>query len=321
MIVHSTFLDAKRFEALADPIREACARGVVFDLLWGDDVDSEDVENKNARAASAIMTQVRNDPLLHGKVRMHMLSTGSHCKLLLVDTHEGWVAAVSSCNWLSSPFNAVELSVALRNPAAVADVMLALNRMVGRRGLSDPIAAEMAMTARDLHRAPSEGGSDRCAVVVGQQHESLIREASGKARHCFIVGSNRLGSTARPGALMQGEVAASRKGVEATVLYTQATGPLRNRHGRALEEEAKANGIRLVRTRKIPLHGKVVVWDNDDVVVTSLNWASSAANPDFPWNDIGVHIHARGIGALTVQRLREIFPELRADAVVSQTGP
>jgi hypothetical protein len=44
---------------------------VLFDLLWGDDVDSDDVENKNARAASAIMTQVRNDPLLHGKVRAH----------------------------------------------------------------------------------------------------------------------------------------------------------------------------------------------------------------------------------------------------------
>jgi cardiolipin synthase A/B len=116
MIVHSTLLDAKRFEALADPIREACGRGVVFDLLCGDDVESDDLDNKNARAASAIMTFVRNDPLLHGKVRMHMLSTGSHCKLLLVDTDDGLVAAVSSCNWLSSPFNAVELSVILRSP-------------------------------------------------------------------------------------------------------------------------------------------------------------------------------------------------------------
>jgi hypothetical protein len=34
--------------------------------------------NKNAKAASAIMRIVRNDPGLHGKVRMHMLTTGSH---------------------------------------------------------------------------------------------------------------------------------------------------------------------------------------------------------------------------------------------------
>src|SRR5205085_4213985 len=132
-----------------------------------------------------------------------------------------------------------------------------------------------AVTARDLQRAPSAGGPDGLALIVGEQHDAIIRAASGDARHSFFVGSNRLGSTARPGALMQGEVAASRKGVEATVLYTQTTGPLKNRHARGLEEEGKANGLRLIKTGKIPLHGKVVAWDDDDVVVTSLNWASS----------------------------------------------
>jgi hypothetical protein len=311
-IIHSTFLDAKKFEALADPIRAACARGVIFDLLWGDDVDEDDTQNKNARAASAIMGMVRNDQSLHGKVRMHMLSTGSHAKFVLADTDDGWVSAVSSCNWLSTPFNAVELSVVLRETTIIADVMLAVQRMVGRRGLSDPIAAEMAVTARDLQRAPSAGGPDGLALIVGEQHDGIIRAASGEARHSFFVGSNRLGSTARPGALMQGEVAASRQGVEATVLYTQTTGPLKNRHARGLKEEAKANGLRLIKTDKIPLHGKVVAWDDDDVVVTSLNWASSSANPDFPWNDIGVHIHAPGVGAAALARLRAIFPELNA---------
>src|SRR5262249_19680708 len=158
-----------------EPIRAACARGVTFDLLWGDDVDEDDSENKNAKAAAAIMGIVRNDPMLHGKVRMHMLSTGSHAKLVLGDTDDGWIAAVSSCNWLSTPFNAVELSVVLREPSIVADVMSAVQRMVGRRGLSDQIAAEMAMTARDLRRAPSAGGTDQVALIVGEHHEGIIR--------------------------------------------------------------------------------------------------------------------------------------------------
>ena len=38
---------------------------------------------------------------------------------------------------------------------------------------------------------------------------------------------------------MQGEVAAGRMGVSATVLYTQASGPLKNRHARALATEAE----------------------------------------------------------------------------------
>jgi phosphatidylserine/phosphatidylglycerophosphate/cardiolipin synthase-like enzyme len=259
------------------------------------------------------MTIVRNDPALHGKVRMHMLSTGSHAKLVLADTDDGWIGAVGSCNWLSTPFNAVELSVVLRDPALVADLMVAMQRMAGRRGLSDPIAAEMAITARDLRRAPSPGGPDRLALITGEQHDQVIRAASGDARRCFFVGSNRLGSTARPGALMQGEVAASRMGVEATVLYTQTTGPLKNRHARALADEAKANGLRLIRTKKTPLHGKVMAWDDNDVVVTSLNWASASANPDFPWNDIGVHVHTPNVASTVLARLEAIFPELTAD--------
>jgi phosphatidylserine/phosphatidylglycerophosphate/cardiolipin synthase-like enzyme len=109
---------------------------------------------------------------------------------------------------------------------------------------------------------------------------------------------------------MQGEVAAGRDGVVATVLYTQASGPLRNRHARALAAEAAQNGLRLVQTRKIPLHGKIVAWDDDDLVITSLNWASASVDPDFPWGDIGVHICAPGVADTANRRLLEIFPEL-----------
>jgi len=108
---------------------------------------------------------------------------------------------------------------------------------------------------------------------------------------------------------MQGEVAASREGVRSLVIYTKPTGPLKNRHARALAEEARANGLALVKTKKIPLHGKFLAWDDDDLVVTSLNWASASADPDFPWGDIGVHIRARGFAAETLTKLEAIFPE------------
>jgi cardiolipin synthase A/B len=47
--------------------------------------------------------------------------------------------------------------------------------------------------------------------------------------------------------------------------------------------------------------------------VTSLNWASAAADRDFPWADIGVHIHAPGIAAETMTKLRRLFPALAKD--------
>lgn len=313
VIIHSTFLDPTRFQDLFDPIRAACQQGVVFDLLWGAESD-EETEQRNGAAAAEIARLVRQDRDTNGRFHVHMRSTASHAKLVLLDTAEGgWIAGVGSCNWLSSPFQSVELSVVLRAPAVVAEVAVALQRLVGQRGLSDEIATEMAVVARDLRRVSSTGGPARVAVVVGEAHDQLLRAASGAARRRIVIGSNRLGSTARPGALMPGEVAASRSGVTATVLYTQASGPLKNRHARALAADAAENGVRLTRTRKIPLHGKFVAWDDDDLVVTSLNWASASADPDFPLGEVGVHIHAPGIAANALSRLGAIFPELGED--------
>jgi len=265
--------------------------------------------------ASQIARLIREDRDLRGRFTVHMRTTGSHAKLVLVDTAEdGWIAAVGSCNWLSSPFQAVELTVMLRDQRAVAEVAVALQNMVGRRGLADSLATEMAITARDLRRTPSQGGPAELSLVTGDAHDRLMRLASGSARHRFVVGSNLLGSTARPGALMQGEVAAGREGVRATVIYTKPTGPLKNRHTRVLAEEAESNGLSLVRTKKIPLHGKFVAWDADDVVITSLNWASASADPDFPWADIGVHLRVDGIAEVLMNRLQQIYPEMLADA-------
>jgi cardiolipin synthase A/B len=212
-----------------------------------------------------------------------------------------------------SPFQSVELSVVVRDTAVLADLATAIQRLVGRRGLADSIANEMALTARDLRRTPSAGGSAGMAVVLGEAHDQLNRSASGAAQHRYFIGSHKLGSTARPGAIMQGQVAAGKAGARVTILYTQPTGPLKNRHARALREEAATNGVQLIKTVKSPLHGKIVAWDDDDVIVTSLNWTSAAADPDFPWGDIGIHIHANGNAATTIAALRRLFPELDGD--------
>lgn len=144
----------------------------------------------------------------------------------------------------------------------------------------------MALTARDLRRTASPNGAARVGIVVGEAHDQMNRAASGTATKRFFIGCHKLGSTARRGALMQGKVATARPGVTTTVLYTQPSGPLKNRHARALREEAAANGVDLIRTGKRGLHGKIIAWDDDDVILTSLNWASAATDPDFPGGGI-----------------------------------
>jgi hypothetical protein len=58
-----------------------------------------------------------------------------------------------------------------------------------------------------------------------------------------------------------------------------------------------------------------VAWDDDNIIVTSFNWASAVADPDFPWAEIGVHIHAPGIAVATMARLQQIFPELSEETL------
>lgn len=311
VIMHSTFLRAGAFTDLVQPLRLACRSGVTFDTFWGAEAD-EKATDKNRAAAIDIMNQVNIDHELRGRFRISLHSTGSHAKLMLMDTADGWIAVVSTCNWLYSDFSkSVEMAVVLREPALVADVAVVLQRLIGQRGLADAVATELAGIVRELRAMPQRGGGCRAAVVCGEQHDELMRIASAGSERCFFVGTHRLGSTARTGTLMPAEVAARRHG-QVTVLYTRTSGPLKNRHARMLVAEEKLEGVRLVQTDEgeTNLHAKFVAWDDDDLLVTSLNWGSASTDVDSPCDEVGIHIHAPGIGARTVARMHMIFPEL-----------
>mgnify|MGYP001342188343 FL=1 len=85
---------------------------------------------------------------------------------------------------------------------------------------------------------------------------------------------------------------------------------MKNRHARKLAEEAAENGVRLIKTGTIPLHGKFIAWDEDNLAITSLNWASASSDPDFPQADIGVHIVHPDIATYAIDLLEIIYPEL-----------
>jgi hypothetical protein len=58
--------------------------------------------------------------------------------------------------------------------------------------------------------------------------------------------------------------------------------PLRSRYARDLQVEAEASGVRVGKSGKVPLHGKFLAWDDDDLVITSVNWAQRRPIRIFP---------------------------------------
>nr|WP_294516298.1 phosphatidylserine synthase [uncultured Rhodopila sp.] len=314
LVIHSTFLDAERFQEMADLLRDAVVRGVTIDMLWGAG-ETADNHARNAAHAEKISDIVKADPTMRGRVKMHMRTTGSHAKILLADSEGGsWVAVVSSCNWLSTKFGPAELSVVLRNPLAVADAIELVRGLVGRRPLADGLADELRIQSNDLRRhgrdTPVDAGKALVTLIAGEAHDAAMRVASRQVTRRLVLGSAMLGSTAWTGTLMPGEVAAERDGVSVTMLYTRLTGPMKKRHAKALEQEVSSLGIRLISTDKVPLHGKFVLWDDDDVIVTSLNWASASSDDEFPASEIGVHVKCPGLANSVMERLVQVFPEL-----------
>lgn len=320
VIVHSTFLSLDRFETLRESLRAACRRGVTVDVLWGADADDE-TASTNSRAASDIMAAIRNDMDFVGRFRVHMRSTGSHAKVVLADTSaDGWLAVVGSCNWLLSPFRSVELSCIVRDPRAVALVARAMSKLLGKRGGAfDRLGTELALLATSLAQRPplSDQLTGTLTLLEGAAHEEVARFASGAAREYMTFGSHRLGATARPGALLQA-IAAAARGVKATVIYTRASGPIKNSDARALEDEMSQQRVRLVAASGQQLHGKFLAWDQDDVVVTSFNWASAAVDPAFPQSELGLHMSCSGLATNVLARLARKLPNLDLDNAARQ---
>ena len=195
-------------------------------------------------------------------------------------------------------------------PSSGKDLIFARQRIIGRRGLSDSVAEELELARRHLRFGDDQPTANaEIASLVGEAHDELIREASGKAERRFVVGSHRLGSTARPGAYLPSRSAA-KPGVSVTLMYGMTSNPLKARHARELASEAEESGIRVVKSGRIPLHGKFLTWDEGDLVITSVNWASASSDSDFPEGEVGVHIQVADIAVPFLARLSAIHPNL-----------
>jgi phosphatidylserine/phosphatidylglycerophosphate/cardiolipin synthase-like enzyme len=320
--MHSTFLRESAFIELQDEFRRAAKRGVQIDIFWGASKDDRS-RVANLDAAIAINHRIGADHHLRGRARVHLYSTGSHAKLLLADRGEGpegpHVAVVGSCNWLYSGFNRVEASAVVHHPHAVGRIAQEIADLIFGAATSSQVAADLTTMARTLKKQAALSGDASIYLVAGDAHGNLMRQARTKAERSIVIGGDRFGIAAEARTIVPMVTAAARS-VDAVICFSQASGPVSGRDQRDLTTQATAAGVRLVQIPDRELHGKFLLWDDDHVVITSLNWSSADTRADAPQAEIGLYLNSPGLAADVRRRLLEDWPALGPPAEAASSA-
>lgn len=315
-VMHSTFLRENAFGELQEEFGRAAKRGVKIDIFWGADRNEND-RKANLEAAIAINHRITADQNLRGRARVHLYTTRSHAKFLIADATGRapgeFVAVVGSCNWLYSGFNRVEASVLVRHPHVVARVAQEFAELVFDMATSSETASDLTALARTLRTHKASEGEAELRLVRGDDHADLVRFARETAEKSIIIGGDRLGLAAEARTIIP-MMAAAKRSVQGLICYSQPSGPVTYKDAKDLAALARSSGVRLVQIQDRELHGKFLLWDDDHLVITSLNWSSADTHSDAPQGEIGLYIKSPGLAEDVRRRLVEGWPTLNLQA-------
>jgi hypothetical protein len=171
------------------------------------------------------------------------------------------------------------------------------------------VPSDLTAIARALRGQRKSAAETKMQLVLGDQHGVLMRLARENARSTILIGGDKLSSAAEAKTLIP-MIAAAKRSVKPTICFSKNSGPLTDADGKELHRIAAAENIRLLQIRDRELHGKFLIWDDDHVVITSLNWSSADTRPDAPFGEIGLYLQASGLGAHLRARLERGWPAL-----------
>jgi len=279
VVLHSCFLDAAVVKSLFEEFEMAARRGVRVDLLWGLAFDAEGSKSANAVAqVQAVLAEL--SPHAKSLVQLSPISSGSHAKLLLHDTLDGnWRSYVGSCNYLSSWFNAIDISIALRNQKLAAGILAKLlASQLPASGSWSPLARRLSRVWNDVRaRAASQPvtGEHRVSLLEDGDHYALIRVARDRSAQKIVVGCDLYGLAAETSVMAPMQRAAER-GRKVSIYY-QRPSKLLKETGRIPDPiAARERGLALDVCQG--LHGKFVTWDDEDMAITSFNWLATVVD-------------------------------------------
>ncbi|HYH70084.1 MAG TPA: phosphatidylserine synthase [Methyloceanibacter sp.] len=308
VVIHSCFVNPKTLKRLLPDLQAAAARKVRVELLWGLVRDPEIVGQPPSileaqRLLGALPSEVR------GFVTMSDRTSGSHAKLIVYDDAESgdWVSVISSCNFLSTNFDALDVSIRTRSPNLAKRLLSWLTTT------QQPAAGGWSRQARRLNTAWGnatlrcfqrlETGEHELSLLVDADHYACLRTARDESQGMIVVACDLYGLAAETSVLVPMQVAAE-KGVAVRLLYSRPSRILRE-EGR-LPDEASLSKRGLGLKRVDELHGKFLLWDDRSLAVSSFNWLSTAVDGTRSRGaEFGLLIEGDGLRSALVEKLEQ----------------
>lgn len=308
VIVHSCFLHPETLRRLLPDFEAAAARNVRVDLLWGLVVDEEDTEARQPIAASHKVLESLT-PKARTRVALSANSSASHLKAVISDSGPGgaWETLIGSCNFLSSWYNLVELSIRLSSPRATASVLgyLVEAQLPASGGWSSLAVRlnELWNQLRQRSRGRPETGEHALTLLTDQDHYACIRRARDSVSADILIGCDLFGLAAETAALVPMERAAE-LGKAVTLIYRRPSKTLIEQGAPPSVQAIAARGIRLRQSEA--LHGKFVVWGEQARAISSFNWLATVVGTRSRGAELGVLVEGPGLRQLLVEAMQPV---------------
>ncbi|MDP9709041.1 UNVERIFIED_ORG: phosphatidylserine/phosphatidylglycerophosphate/cardiolipin synthase-like enzyme [Pseudomonas fluorescens] len=307
LVIHSTFISEQHFLCLLPALSAAVQRGVQIHIFWGQNESLDEIVSTQS-ALGSLRSNIDVISLGSG-LMLHPHSTGSHSKFIISDSEPNgdFVAILGSCNWFTSSFYSYEASVVLRDPAIVKDVLGFASRLCCvHDGIWTPFATELVgiskKVASKIRNNPSSSNA-QASLVIGGNHNGYVFQARDEAEKRIFVISHRLGGTLYSSILPAFTEAVKSRGVASDIYYGRNTAPVTKANAKEAIANSLDAGVSIKIVENPRLHAKILGWDDDNILIGSLNWLSADPTEPDSLKEIGIFIKAKGAASLVVDDL------------------
>lgn len=306
VVIHSCFVSPGTMQEMMPLVHAAAKRGVQVDMLWGLRYEqAQDWARRGIKAAREAIAKLPAD--IRSRVRFSDRESGSHAKIIIADSgpHGAFEGFVGSCNWLATKFDALDVSLRLRDPrllGALAAVLATL-RIPAHGEWNVDVHRLLRLRVQLGKQKPLEG-SAKVSLIFDREHLALVRLARDRAAARIVSACDLLGPAGETSVFVPMRTAA-KDGVAIDLIYNRPTDNLEEEVVAAARRQLEVAGVNLTQSRA-ELHGKFLVWDDESLCVTSFNWL--ATTPD-RWKpraaEVGVFVAGADLNADLLARINE----------------